>query len=227
MTNKEEDKITIDQEDKGAMEQEMKDEQEAVGAQPGEESPTQQEEVSPPDGEKETKTQEDREEESTYAQSLEAKMEAVKEEKEEYLQSYLRLRADFDNFRRRSREELAQAVRNGKEELILALLPVLDNLERALNTTGEAEKWREGVEMIFQQFLAVLAKEGLRPIPAVGEVFNPQVHEAVFREPSAQPDNLILEELTKGYLFAEKTLRPSLVKVAAYDPDLVPGKEKE
>lgn len=222
MAIKEEDKITIDQEN---TEQETEENKEPMGEQSGEEAPTQKD--SPPDDTPEANKQEDQEQDQTDIRSLEAQLEEAKKEKEEYLQSYLRLRADFDNFRRRSREELAQAARQGKEELIQALLPVLDNWERALETTGELDKWRKGVEMIFQQLKTVLAEEGLSPIPTVGETFNPQFHEAVLREPSAQPEDTILEELTKGYLFGEKTLRPSKVKVAAHDPDLASEKEIE
>ncbi len=177
--------------------------------------------------EEEAQTKPENDEQKVDTQSLHAKNAELEQEKEEYLQSYLRLRADFENYRRRSREEFLQAAQNGKEELVLVLLPVLDNLERALGTTGEIEKWREGVEMIFRQLQEVLANEGLAPIPATGEMFNPQVHEAVLREPSSQPENTILEELKKGYLFKEKTLRPSLVKVAANDPDSVSAQEKE
>lgn len=160
-------------------------------------------------------------------QTLHKKIEELEREKEEYLQSYLRLRADFENYKRRTRQELEQAADNGKEELLTKLLPVLDNLERALAASGEPEKWRSGVEMIFRQFLGVLAETGLKPIPAVGEIFDPRRHEALMREPSSQPDNTILEELKKGYFFKEKTLRPSLVKVSAFDPDLAGEKEEK
>lgn len=160
-------------------------------------------------------------------QTLHKKIEELEREKEEYLQSYLRLRADFENYKRRTRQELEQAADSGKEELLKKLLPVLDNLELALATSGEPEKWRSGVEMIFRQFLGVLAETGLKPIPAVGELFDPARHEALMREASSQPDNTILEELKRGYFFKEKTLRPSLVKVSAFDPDLAGEKEEK
>lgn len=166
-------------------------------------------------------------EEPDTTQALHKKVEELEREKEEYLQSYLRLRADFENYKRRTRQEMQQAADGGKEELLTQLLPVLDNLERALATTGDSENWRSGVEMIFRQFLGVLAETGLKPIPAVGESFDPKRHEALMREPSAQPENTILEEIKRGYLFKEKTLRPSLVKVSAFDPDLAGEKEEE
>ena len=151
----------------------------------------------------------------------------LEEEKKEQLQSFLRLRADFDNYKRRTRQEILQAADQGKEELLAELLPVLDNLELALDTTGEPEKWRSGVEMIFRQFLEILRQAGLKPIPSVGEIFDPNIHEAIMREPSMEPENTVLEELKRGYLFGEKTLRPSMVKVAAFDPDLASENEKE
>ena len=132
---------------------------------------------------------------------------------------YIRLRADFENYRRRSREQLSQASQAGAEELFLRLLPILDNLERSIKSDGEPEKWREGVEMVTRQFLQVLAEEGVTPIKAIGEIFDPQKHEAVAREVSTKPENQILEELQKGYTFGEKTLRPSLVKVAVKEGD--------
>ena len=158
--------------------------------------------------------------------ALHKKIEELERTNEEYLQSYRRLRADFDNYKRRTRQEMLQAADNGKEELLLQLLPVLDNLERALTATGEPDKWRSGVEMIFRQFLEILLAAGLKPIPAVGEMFDPNLHEALLREPSEQPENTILEEIKKGYLFGEKAIRPSLVKVAAAS-ESENGKEKE
>ncbi len=160
-------------------------------------------------------------------QDLETKIAQLEQEKEDCIQNNLRLRADFENYRRRTKEELLQAAKRGKEELVLRILPILDNFERAFENTGEIDKWRDGIGMIFRQFQEILASEGVAPIPAVGEVFDPQVHEAVFREPSAKPENTILEELKKGYLFGDKTLRPSMVKVAAHDPELTTEEETD
>lgn len=160
-------------------------------------------------------------------ETLQNKVAALEGEKKEQLESYLRLRADFDNYKRRTRQEMLQAADQGKEDLLVKLLPVLDNFELALGTTGEPEKWRSGVEMIFRQFLEILRQVGLKPIPSVGAAFDPTIHEALMREPSAEPENTVLEELKKGYLFGEKTLRPSMVKVAVFDPDLASQNEKE
>ena len=128
---------------------------------------------------------------------------------------YLRLRADFENYRRRSKEELSLACQEGAKEVFIKLLPILDNLERSIDSGGAPEKWREGVDMVVRQFLELLAAEGVAPIKAVGEVFDPQRHEAIAREVSNRPENEIIGELQKGYTFMGVTIRPSLVKVAA------------
>ena len=110
--------------------------------------------------------------------------------------------------------------------MLVQLLPVLDNLERALTATGEPDKWRSGVEMIFRQFLGVLLEAGLKPIPAVGEMFDPNLHEALMREPSEQPGKHHCGRDQKRLSFGEKTIRPSLVKVAAAS-ESANRKEKE
>ncbi len=149
-------------------------------------------------------------------------LEQLKKEKEELYQRYLRLRADFANYRRRSSEEYQRLRRQVIEETIFKFLPVLDNLERAVASSGEEASLQTGVEMVLRQFQGILREEGVVPIKAVGEMFDPVRHEAFSREESDQPENIILEELQKGYLFGEKTLRPSLVKVSAGS-----GKEQE
>lgn len=158
-------------------------------------------------------------------------LEELKKENEELKQGWLRLRADFENYRRRSRQELERARGQALEEFIIKLLPVVDNLERALAAaaggSGDEANLRTGVEMVFRQFMEVLEREGVKPIAAVGEIFDPAKHEAFCREESDQPENTILEEFQKGYLFGEKTIRPSLVKVAAAKEKTVPGENKE
>ncbi|NLZ43516.1 MAG: nucleotide exchange factor GrpE [Clostridia bacterium] len=146
-------------------------------------------------------------------------LEELKKEHAELTQRWLRLLADFENYRRRSREELQRARGQALEEFILKILPVVDNLERAVAAaaggSGDDATLRTGVEMVYRQFMEVLAEEGVTPIAAVGEIFDPEKHEAFCREESEKPENTILEEFQKGYLFGEKTIRPSLVKVAA------------
>ena len=129
--------------------------------------------------------------------------------------NYLRLRADLENIRRRTKNEIASIRQTASEALINRLLPVLDNLERAVSANAENEAWKKGVEMVLCQFQEVLAAEGLQPIPAVGEIFNPELHEAVFAEPADAPEGTILQELQKGYILNGKVIRFSKVKVVS------------
>jgi molecular chaperone GrpE len=134
---------------------------------------------------------------------------------EENYDRLVRLQADYDNFRRRTRQEKEEFYKYASEKLINTLLPVLDNFELALSAEGDSiENIKSGVQMIYKQLLDVLAAEGVAPIPAVGEQFDPLKHEAVLRaESDEHPDNTIVQELRRGYLLKDKVIRPSMVKV--------------
>jgi len=137
---------------------------------------------------------------------------------EEMADRLKRLQADFDNFRRRTRQEKEELSGIVAEEIIAKLLPVLDNFERALSTAAKADavSLRSGVEMIYRQLFQSLEQLGLTPVKAVGESFNPQHHEAVMRvEDAEQTDGLIVDELQKGYMVRNKVIRPSMVKVVS------------
>jgi len=135
---------------------------------------------------------------------------------EEYFQRLARLQADFENYRRRTAREKEELVKFATEQLVVSLLPVIDNFERALASGCEnPDKLLEGVEMIYRQLFDLLAAEGLVPIPAVGERFDPARHEAVSQvESSEHVDDTILEEFRRGYYLKDKVIRPSMVKVA-------------
>lgn len=145
-------------------------------------------------------------------------LEAALREKEELFSRYLRLQADFENYKRRTRQEMQQLAQIASEELVRKLLPVLDNLERALGAAlqeAPSSALTQGVEMVVKQWQDILAKEGVAPIPAAGQPFDPTRHEAVVQEPAeGLPDNTVIEEMQKGYMFNGKVIRPSLVKVA-------------
>nr|WP_320145928.1 nucleotide exchange factor GrpE [uncultured Anaeromusa sp.] len=147
-------------------------------------------------------------------------VEAVQAEKEQLLAEaedrYKRLYADFDNFRRRSRQEKEDLSNVVAQNLILELLPVLDNFERALSSLSEEEAAGvgSGVSMIYRQLFNALEKSGLSIVEAEGKIFDPQYHEAVLRvEDAEQPEGTIVEELQKGYSVKGKVIRPSMVKV--------------
>ena len=130
---------------------------------------------------------------------------------------YLRLRADYDNLSRRSRLDRESAEKYRAQSLLTELLPALDNLDRALKVevnSEEAASLYKGVEMVYQQLLAATEKEGLVVIPAEGETFDPNFHQAVMQEQDSEKESgIILRELQKGYKLKDRVLRPSMVSV--------------
>lgn len=137
-------------------------------------------------------------------------------EKKELTDRLLRLQADFDNFRRRTRAEAATLADAANAKVFVELLPVVDNLERAVAAEGADKSFRDGVALVLRQFLSTLEKMGVVPISAVGEEFDPTRHEAVMRVEATEefPSGTVVEVLQKGYLFKDKVLRPAMVKVA-------------
>lgn len=137
---------------------------------------------------------------------------------EEHQQRYLRAQADFDNFRRRTTKEREELAQYATMKLLTQLLPVVDNFERATTAAkqnNDFEALSKGVEMVSRQFTQVLEQEGLKPMVAVGEPFNPDFHQAVMTEQSADhEEGIVLEELQKGYMLKDKVLRPAMVKVS-------------
>lgn len=146
-------------------------------------------------------------------------LDAAKEEAEHLRDQYLRLRAEFENFRRRTRSEVDAIKARAAEDLVTALLPVIDNLERATDsarkTEGAPKALVDGVDMVLRQLLAELAAVGVARIEALGRPFDPNVHEAVaYEEHDDHPDGHVIEVFQTGYSLNEKVLRPSMVKVA-------------
>lgn len=131
-------------------------------------------------------------------------------------------RADLENYRRRTARERLEQTARAQGDLIERLLPVLDNLERAVGAAekdGSAPAWTEGVRMVHAQMLAALAETGARTIEAVGRPFDPMFHEAVATTPSAEvPEGTVLEEVRKGWLLGERVLRPTQVVTASGRP---------
>ncbi len=126
--------------------------------------------------------------------------------------------AEFDNYRKRIDRERREATERAAEGVLGDLLPILDDLERALAAdTGEAsaESYRRGVELIHKQILDLLTRRGVKPIETVGQTFNPNLHQAVASESvPGVPDGEIVEELRRGYLLGDRLLRAAMVKVA-------------
>lgn len=141
---------------------------------------------------------------------LEAKL-ATEEER------YLRLRADFDNMKRRSQLDRESQAKFRAQSLLTDLLPVLDNFERALSveaTSEEALSMKKGIDMVYRSLVAATEKEGLQVIATEGEVFDPNIHQAVMQESDSEKESgIVLQELQKGYQLKDRVLRPAMVKV--------------
>lgn len=149
---------------------------------------------------------------------LEKQLAAQLQEIESLTNRLARLQADFDNYRRRTRKEMEDMTRFGSERVIVALLPVLDNFERALQAAEDKPELKQfvtGMEMIYRQLQDTLAKEGVTIIPTENQPFDPEKHHAVAQvETTELEDNMIVDELQKGYVFHDKVIRPSVVRVA-------------
>lgn len=128
---------------------------------------------------------------------------------------YLRALADLDNYRRRMARDLAFHIRSGKKDMILKLLTVVDDMERALAAEADYGALREGVEMITRKLLDILASEGVEPIEAVGMPFDPKFHEAVAacEDPNVDTDTVV-EEFRRGYTYEDEVIRATMARVA-------------
>jgi len=145
-------------------------------------------------------------------------LEEQKAQVREHHDRWLRTYADFENFRRRSRAEREDLLKYAGEQLVIRLLAVLDNFERALQAaeTTTDVALATGVAMVHRQLTDILTEEGLQALAAVGEEFDPVKHEAMLQVPAddQHPDNTIVEELQKGYQYKGRIIRPARVKVA-------------
>ena len=129
--------------------------------------------------------------------------------------SYLRLAADYDNFRKRTAKEKEQSYSNGKADAVEKLLPVYDNLERALNQPTEDEAYKKGVEMTMTQLVGIFAGLGVEIFGNVGDAFDPNIHNAVMHtEEEGVEENTITQVFQKGFKLGEKIVRFAMVQVA-------------
>jgi molecular chaperone GrpE len=151
---------------------------------------------------------------------LQAQVDALTAEKGSLYDKLLRGQAEFENYRKRTERERAELYQHGREDVLLQFLPVVDNFERALSSLetseGDAEALRHGVELIHKQFKDALSKLGLEPVEAVGQTFDPHVHEAVTTEATDKhKENTVIQEFQRGYKIGDRLLRPAKVKVAS------------
>ncbi|HEY7707202.1 MAG TPA: nucleotide exchange factor GrpE [Gaiellaceae bacterium] len=142
-------------------------------------------------------------------------LEALRAENEELIDTLQRVKADFDNFRKRAARDQEALVARAGERIVKELLPVLDDLERALEAAEQHEeaKLEEGVKLVHRQLEQLLEREGLAPVETEGK-FDPHVHEALLTQPSASEEGAVIEVLQKGYRLGDRVLRPARVVVA-------------
>jgi molecular chaperone GrpE len=156
--------------------------------------------------------------ETTKLDALKARVSELEKQVSDEKNAHLRALADYQNYRRRSDEQRREAQQFANRELVLGLLPVLDNFERALAAAGKNQNYEAligGVSLTMRQLQDYLTKHGVEPIEAVGQEFDPNFHEAVMRvEDSEHPENTVVEEVQKGYKMHNRVLRPTMVKVA-------------
>ena len=148
---------------------------------------------------------------------LERELEQVRAKGEEHLYNWQRSAADFANYKRRTEEERAVIGQFSNAILIGKVLAVLDDFDRALESVppDAHDAWIEGVKLVERKLRGVLESEGVTPIEAIGQPFDPNIHEAVVHEDTADhPDNEVIDELQRGYRLHDRVLRPSLVRVA-------------
>jgi molecular chaperone GrpE len=149
--------------------------------------------------------------------SLEAKVAELEASAAEAKDRHLRLAADFDNYKKRARQEQLETIQHASADLIARLLPGLDDLQKALDHTpaGIDQAWVKGLELSVRKLEEALRAHGLEPIEAVGTQFDPNVHEAIGHEESAEhPEDTVVKELRRGYRIRDRVVRPALVKVA-------------
>lgn len=171
--------------------------------------------------EEEEKAVEEASEETDNKEKKVEKTEEVNPLQEKYdalNNQYMRLAADFDNYRKRQEQEKEALLKYGAENTLKKMIEVLDNFERgikAIETVEDCEKVKECYRLAYKNFTDVLTKAGLESIKAEGETFDPNFHEAVMQTPSSEhPEHTIIAELQKGYKLGDKVLRPTLVNVA-------------
>lgn len=163
--------------------------------------------------------EEEPEQASSGGEAVQGEATQLRAQVDELQNKLLRAQADFDNFRRRARQEKEEFAKYASQKLLEQLIPVFDNFERAVSASKEnqdLDSLSKGIDMIYRQMSQVLEQEGVKPIEAVGQPFNPEYHQAVMQVESEEHDEgIIVEELQKGYMLKEKVIRPSMVKVSS------------
>ncbi|WP_199777771.1 nucleotide exchange factor GrpE [Lysinibacillus sp. FJAT-14745] len=165
----------------------------------------------------EAEVKEGQEAELTIEEQYEARLAELQAKLDDEENRHLRLRADFDNIRRRNQLDREAAEKYRAQSLLSDLLPVIDNFERALQVEATSEETAsivKGIEMVYRSLIEATEKEGLQIIKAEGEQFDPNVHQAVMQEQDSEKETgVVLRELQKGYMLKDRVLRPTMVSV--------------
>jgi molecular chaperone GrpE len=155
-------------------------------------------------------------EQDAAVEEPESQLEALERERDEYLDLAQRSHAELDNFRKRAVREAAQASERAKANLVRELLPVVDNLERALATANpEEDHLAEGVRLVHAELVNTLERNGITPFDPAGELFDPAVHEALSTRPGENGSGVVLDVVEKGYKLGDNVIRPARVIVSA------------
>ena len=163
-----------------------------------------------------TKTEAQHNNDEDNQQTLRTELEQARDKANDYLNRLTYLQAEFENYQKRVKREIIQTTQYGNLSLITQLLPIVDELEYALQASvGKATSQGliDGIKLILSKLKNILFKEGLTPIDAIGKPFDPYLHEVIQRESNGEGQDLVTEEIRKGYVFKGKVIRPSLVKV--------------
>jgi len=150
-------------------------------------------------------------------EKLKAELEEKTKECSENFDKWIRLLAEFENYKKRMQKDKADLIKFGNESLLKALLPVLDNLDRAIQHAkagNESSSLVEGVELVQKQFLAALERFGVKPVPVEGEIFDPEKHEAVSTAETDAEPNRVVSKVGSGYYYHDRLLRPAKVIVS-------------
>ncbi|MFA7744028.1 nucleotide exchange factor GrpE [Salinicoccus roseus] len=157
------------------------------------------------------------EEADSELKAKDEEIESLKQQVETEENKYLKLYAEFENFKRRNRQEMETNNKYKNQGMVEDLLPIIDNFERALKIEGDSESFNsllKGVEMVYNDLVNTLMKHDVREIESVGQPFDPNYHQAVMTEASDEDDGIVIEEFQKGYILKDRVIRPSMVKVS-------------
>lgn len=151
-------------------------------------------------------------------EALQNELEQAQAKADEYLDGWQRARAEFANYKKRVERDQAQVYQTAAGSIIKRYLDILDDLERALKNrprSGDGAAWAEGIELIYHKFQSVLESEGVKPMKAEGQPFDPNLHEAIAQEENPEHESgTVIEELQQGYMLGDRVLRPARVRVA-------------